>query len=309
LRFWKRPKKAVDLLRGSLSTEMLHEPLLLDHVKIEDYLMVTLEIRPCSFFTIPSEFQNGNELGKRIDELCAEPLQAVMSVSADEKARLIRRLKRKIQDAFRDVVLHSATNEAHVKWSKKLFLQTHDVEVRPSIHELYLLKDSKIKKELRRLLRIRNAMRERVRLSMNETRKGTCLAFPEELSPEYLVSIGRLLGYPSCCVGRYVRERLREGASVEMRASEQISRLRKTGETPNVYSYFAKNFFPCEPKCRRASEIGKKTFDLLDELNSKLATLYIECMENNVGIVEGYPELTRQYRAKLTEKAQRLKET
>ena len=41
----KRPKNFVSLLRGSLSEEMFDESLLLDHVKIEDYLMVALGIR------------------------------------------------------------------------------------------------------------------------------------------------------------------------------------------------------------------------------------------------------------------------
>ncbi|UCC33294.1 MAG: DUF483 domain-containing protein [Candidatus Bathyarchaeota archaeon] len=309
LLFHKRPKNVASLLRESLSKEMLDEPLLLDHVKIEDYLMVALEIRPCSLLTIPAEFHNGTELGRRIDELCAEDLQAVLRATTDKKGALIRRLKKKIREALKRVVFTSATYEAHMNWSRKLDLRTFDVEVRPSIHELYLFKDSKIKSELRSLMRIRTATRERVRLRMDASKRRTRLAFAEESSPEYLVSVGKLLGYPSCCVERYVHERLNEGASVEARASGQVEQSRKDGEEPDVYAYFVRNFFPCRPTCENASEIGRKTFDLLSSLDPKLGGLYGRCMTNNVEMVEECPGLTKRYRAKLTKKAQRLTRT
>ncbi len=285
---------------------MLDESLLLDHVKTEDYLMVALEIRPCSFLTIPAEFQNGDELGRKIDELCVEDLQAVLSSTADKKRVLIRRLKKKIRESFKMVVFASAAYKAHTEWSRKLFLQTYDVEVRPSIHELYLFKNSKVKKELRRLMNVRNVARERVMLSVDVSKRKSSLAFPEELSSEYLVSVGKLLGYPSCCVERYIHDRLHENANVEMRASRQVKELKKEGEEPDVYAYFARNFFPCEPRCRSASEIGRKTFDLLSGVNPKLGDLYFECVRGNVEMVEKYPELIRQYGEKLKKRAQKL---
>lgn len=285
---------------------MLDEPLLLDHVKTEDYLMVALEIRSCSFLTIPAEFQNGDALGRKMDELCVEDLQAVLSATANKKRVLIRRLKKKIRESFKRVVFASAAYKAHIEWSRKLFLQTYDVEVRPSIHELYLFKNSKVKKELRRLMNVRNVARERAALSIDVSRRKTSLAYAEELSSDYLVSVGKLLGYPSCCVERYIHDRLHENASVEIRASKQVKELRKEGEEPDVYAYFARNFFPCEPRCRSASEMGRKTFDLLSVVNPKLGDLYFECVRRNVEMVEKYPELIRQYREKLEKRAQKL---
>jgi hypothetical protein len=305
LRFWKKPKNVASL-KGTLSEEMLDESLLLDHVKTEDYLMVALEIRSCSFLTIPAEFQNGEELGRKIDELCIEDLQAVMSATADKKGVLIRKLKKRIRESFKKVVFASAVYKAHMEWSRKLFLQTYDVEVRPSIHELYLFKNSKVKKELRRLVNVRNVARERVALSMDVSKRKTRLAFPEELSSDYLASVGKLLGYPSCCVERYVHDRLREDVNVEMRASRQVKELRKEGEEPDVYAYFVRNFFPCEPRCRSASEVGRKTFDLFSGVNPKLGDLYLGCIRRNVEMVEKYPELIGQYREKLKKRAQKL---
>lgn len=306
MRFLRRPKSVLSLLKGTLSEEMLDESLLLDHVKTEDYLMVALEIRSCSFLTIPAEFQNGDELGRKIDELCVEDFQAVLSATANKKGVLIRRLKKKIRESFKKVVFASAVYKAHTEWSRKLFLQTYDVEVRPSIHELYLFKNSKVKREIRRLMNVRNAARERAALSMDVSKRKTSLAYAEELSPDYLVSVGKLLGYPSCCVEKYIRDRLREDASVEMRASGQVKELRKEGEEPDVYAYFARNFFPCEPRCRSAGEMGRKTSDLLSGVNPKLGDLYFECIRRNVEMVEKYPELIRQYREKLKKRAQKL---
>ncbi len=296
-------------LKESLSEEMLDESLLLDHVKTEDYLMVALEIRSCSFLTIPAEFHRGDELGRKIDELCVEDLQAVLTATADKKGVLIRRLKKRIRESFKKVVFASAVYKAHTEWSRKLVLQTYDVEVRPSIHELYLFRNSKVKKELRRLMNVRNVAREKAALSIGASKRKTSLAFPEELSSDYLVSVGKLLGYPPCCVERYIRERMREDASVEMRASGQVKKLRKEGEEPDVYAYFARNFFPCEPSCRSAGEMGRKTSDLLSEVNPKLGELYFECLTRNVEMVEKCPELIRQYREKLKTRAQELSRT
>lgn len=288
---------------------MLDESLLLDHVKTEDYLMVALEVRSCSFLTIPAEFQNGYELGRKIDEFCIEDFQAVLSATADKKGVLIHKLKKKIRESFRKVVFASAVYKAHIEWSRKLFLQTYDVEVRPSIHELYLFKNSKVKRELRRLMNIRNVARERVALSMDVSKRKTSLAFPEELSSDYLASVGKLLRYPSCCVERYIHDRLREDVNVEMRASKQVEELRKGGEEPDVYAYFVRNFFPCEPRCRSASGVGRKTFDLLSGVNPKLGDLYFKCVRRNVEMVEKYPELIRQYGDKLKKRAQKLSRT
>ncbi len=306
MRFWTRPKNVPNLLRESLSEEILDESLLLDYVKIEDYLMVALGIRPCSFLTIPAEFPNGEELGKRIDELSAEDLQAVLGATPDKKGVLIRRLKKRIRESCKKVVFASATLKTHVEWAKKLSLQTFDVEVRPSIHELYLFKDPKVKGELRRLANIRKAARERIKISTDASKSRTWLAFPEELIPEYLASVGELLGYPPCCVERYIHDRLDEGASVEVRVSREVEQLKKEGGEPDLYAYFARNFFPCEPRCRSASEIGRRAFDLLSELNPKLGDLYLECIRDNVRVVQRYPEITKQYRKSLVKKAKKL---
>lgn len=305
LRFSRKSKSVVSLLKGTLSEDLLDGSLLLDYVKTEDYLTVALGIRSCSFLTIPAEFPNGNGMGRKIDELCMEDLQTVLNAPPDKKGVLIRKLKEKIRKSFNEVVFASSAYKAHIEWSKKLYLQTYDFELRPSIHALYLFRSLNVKKELRRLVNVRKAARERAMLSMSVSKRKASLAFPEELSSDYLVSVGKLLGYPSCCVQRYVNDRLLEEVDVEMRASRQVKELQQDGEAPNAYAYFARSFFPCEPRCRRASEMGRRTFGLLSDVDPELGDLYFECLGRNVEMVERYPELTRQYREELRKRAQK----
>ncbi|NIQ06717.1 MAG: hypothetical protein GWO20_13615 [Candidatus Korarchaeota archaeon] len=55
--------------------------------------------------------------------------------------------------------------------------------------------------------------------------------------------------------------------------------------------------------------MGRKTSDLLSEVNPKLGELYFECLTRNVEMVEKCPELIRQYREKLKTRAQELSRT
>ena len=93
--FRRRSKNIASLLEQTLSKEMLNDPLLVGHVKTEDYLMVALGVRSCASITIPAEFPDGNDLGKRIDELCMEDFHALSNASPDRKRALIVKLKKK----------------------------------------------------------------------------------------------------------------------------------------------------------------------------------------------------------------------
>ncbi|UCH31889.1 MAG: DUF483 domain-containing protein [Candidatus Bathyarchaeota archaeon] len=301
-RILRRPKNRASILTNSLYTELLDETALHDYIKIEDYLMVAGGIRPCSFITIPAEFKDGVELGRRIDELCKADLQSVLMAIPSEKMILIQKLKNQLRQSFKRVVLTSNSYKAHLLWAKRLLLRTKETEVRPSIHELYFFQDSKLKKKLERLLEVRKTARKDTRTGTKET----TIAYSEELSSEYLASLGKMLGYPHCCVKRYIEDRLSQDTNVEIRASRQIRDLRNTGEELDRFAYFVMNFFPCNPTCRAASELGKKTFDLLSIVNPRLSNLYSECTQNNADLVEKYPKLITQYREKLEQSTQKL---
>jgi hypothetical protein len=249
---------------------------------------------------------NASELGERIDALCMEDFQALKAAPEETKIVLIGKLKEKLRETFKKVVYNSGTYKAHLDWIKKLGLQTFDFEVRPTIHELYIFKSSSIKGELRKVMNFRRIERERIAVSKAVSEAPSRLAYAEELSFDYVTFIGKLLGYPRCCVDRYAHERVHEGISVEMRASRQVEELKRNREEPDVYVYFARNFFPCGPNCQNASQIGRKTVETLNSRDPRLGTLHFECMRRNLETVEKFPELIRQFRSKMGNKARKL---
>jgi hypothetical protein len=299
LRLWKKHTGLLDSLKSGLSQELLGEPLLTDQVKTEGYLMVALGIRPCALITIPAELPDGVELGRKIDMLCAEDLREVTEAPVEQKRFLIPKLRSRIQESFRKVVFSSVSYKAHVNWSRKLSLQTLDVEVRPSIHELYLFMNQAVGKRLKRLSKLRISARKEHAFSIGFVGTRAGLAYAEELSADYLYSAGKLLGYPSCCVKAYVDDRLGNGVNVETRASTQLKQIDEGTRQSSPYAYFARNFFPCNPQCQNAIEIGISTFHHLADVNPKLGAVYFECMRRNAKAVEEYPELARQYRQKM----------
>jgi len=289
-----------------LAEEFLDEQLMLDQVKVDDYLLVALDVRLCSFLTIPAEFPNGLELGKRIDELCRHDYQALMDADIYRKAELILKLRNRIREAFKTVVRGSESYRAHLRWAEKLSLQTYEAEVRPSVHELYLFKNPSIRKELKKLAETRLRLREKMLGSVAQSQSRICLAYPEEGSSEYLAYVGRLLGYPSCCVDRYLNDRLRGTLSVERRVSEQIKESKSKVE-PDTLAFFVKDFFPCSPRCESAVEIGAKAYSVLSSISPRLGEVYLGCAKSNVGTAERYPELIKLSKKGLEEQAARLR--
>jgi len=299
---WRKPEDVFNRLRTGLAEEFLKEPLVLDQVRIDDYLLVALDVRPCSFLTVPAEFPNGLELGKQIDELCRQDYQAMMDADIYRKAELILKLRNKIREAFKRVVSGSETYRAHLEWAEKLSLQTYETEVRPSIHELYLFKNPGIRKELKKLTKTRQQLREKVLRSATPSQSRACLAYPEESSPEYLACVGKLLGYPQCCIGSYRSDY----PTVEQRVSEQIKES-KSRVALNTLAFFVKDFFPCSPSCERATEIGAKAHSVLRSISPRLGELYLSCTKSYVNTAERYPELIKLSRKGLEEQAARLR--
>ncbi len=299
-----RRKKNANILESELPTQLLRDPFLLDYVKIEAYLAVVLGIRPSSLITIPAEFPNKDLYGKQIDALCREDLRILKNAGVADKPVLIQRLKEKIRKSFKQVVIASKAYQTHVKWAKQLFLQSYQVEVRPSIHEFYLFKDSHVERKLRRLVEVRKiAKKTALTDSPKVHAQRLNLVYGEEHSYDFLNSMGELLGYPSCCVQSYIEDRLQKKASVEIRASKQIEELRNNGEKPYTFAFFARNFFPCTPKCKKANAVGKSISAQLMDFSPKLADLHLDCLKKNVATIENYPESITRCKENLEKRA------
>ena len=124
--------------------DFINDRRMLTKVKLEDYLSVYLEVRPCSFFTIPAELPNASEIGKMIDEECKKDLLLIMSTrDLSLRGEMIVKLRNKIRKLFKKYVFKSEIFKAHEEWAKLFGLKLVVEEVRPSIYEVFLFRDSR----------------------------------------------------------------------------------------------------------------------------------------------------------------------
>jgi len=265
--------------------ELLGDDRLRLGVKLEDYLLVYLGVRPCSQITIPAELPSGGEMGRVIDERVYPILLRIRR--GDRGA--IGDVKRAMRRAYREVVENSEEYKAHLEWAERLGLRWRIDEVRPTVRELYLYRERGVEKRLRRLMNRREKLR---REALKRPRGlGIYLAYPEELEADWVVEMGGLLGYPQCCVERYARERAM-GVEVEGRAYRQLEEAEA-----DAMAYFVSYFFPCSPSCPEAVSMGRRCHRLLEELHPRLGELYRGRVEENLKLVRRLPTIIREHRA------------
>jgi len=276
-------------LEGFLGSE-----LVLPRVKVENFLSVYLKLRRVSQVTIPAELLGSSEMGALIDERVRPGLVKVQSIN-DPRGKMvaIEALKRLMDHAFSEVVEGSEVYLAHYTWAERLGLRTNQVQIRPTVHELYLYLDSSAKRELGSLLKERNKLRRKVHRKPDPSRGGIQFAYPEEFDAKWLKRMGRLLGYPGCCVDRYAKDRV-DGVNVEVRASEQLMEAEKQDEV-DPYPYFTGFFFPCLPECEAALEAGRRWSMGLGEFDPRLGELYGELVKINHDQVLLQPEIISRY--------------
>ena len=276
-------------LDGFLGSE-----LILPRVKVENFLSVHLKLRRVSQVTFPAEFPGGAEMGALIDERVKPGLAKVQSIN-DPRSKMaaIEALKQLMDHAFTELVEGSEAYIAHYDWAKRFGFQTNQVQIRPTVHELYMFYENSAKRELGGLMKDRSKLRRKVRRKPDPSRGGIQFAYPEEFDARWLRRMGRLLGYPGCCVDRYAKDRV-EGVNVEVRASEQLMEAEKQGEV-DPYAYFTGFFFPCLPACEAALEAGHRWSVGLGELDPRLGDLYGELVKVNHDQVLLQPEIISRY--------------
>ena len=281
--------------------EFLGSDLILPRVKIENFLSIYLNLRQVSQVTIPAEIPGGAEMGVLIDERVRPGLAKVQTLT-DPRSKMvgIEALKRLMDHAFGEVVESSQTYNAHYEWAERLGLKVNQVEVRPTVHELYLYSERSVKRELTNLLKTREKLRRKVRRKPDPSRGGIQFAYPEEFDAKWLKKMGRILGYPGCCVDQYAKDRV-QGVNVEIRAAEQLKEAAKLGSV-NPYAYFTGFFFPCTPNCEAALEAGHRWFKTLNVLDLRLGELYSELVKINHDQVLLQPQIISQYLGQFQEK-------
>jgi hypothetical protein len=289
-----------------LLSRFLRDPMLLTRVKIENYLLIDLGVRPCSQTTLPAELPNSQAMGSAIERIMS-PRMGLLQRETDPRRRMaaIKALRKAMSDAYDKVVEGSEECRSHISWAKSFRLRNKVVEVRPTIRELYLFRDKETERMLDKLMKERQRLKERAYARASPETEKIHLAYPEEFEGSWLREMGRTLGYPDCCVKAYASNRER-GINVEKRAARQIEDMgQHDGVDP--FSYFVGYFFPCTPNCEEASSLGRESQRLLSDLDNSLGELYKTLVAENLERVKHQPELLAKHRARAEEYVRRYR--
>jgi hypothetical protein len=287
--------------RALLIEQFVHDERILPRTRIEGFLLVALGVKPLSLITIPGELPEGDQLGWQIDNHYRNQLQQLESAGLWERLQWqLRHLGQRpvtwkmemVRNAYQQVVEGSATYQAHLQWAEAFGLKTFFWEVRPAVRELYLYKSPSVEDELNELMVERVRIRDEMRKNATKDTPLPLLVYPEEQSPDYLAKLGRLLGYPPCCIQAY-RSNRAEDINVETRAAGELDEAEFQGELP--WAYFVKNFFPCSPQCEQATGLAKHAYHELNAISSELGVTYSKLLEENREMVRHYPEAIHRH--------------
>jgi hypothetical protein len=279
-----------------LLSKFLRDPMLLPRIKVENYLLVDIGVRPCSQTTLPAELPNAQAMGSAI-ERAMSPRMGLLQRERDPRRRMaaVKALRKAMSDAYDKVVEESEEYRSHLSWAKVFGLRNKMVEVRPTIRELYLFRDRGTGRRLGKLMKERQKLRARAYKRITPETEEIHLAYPEEFSGSWLKEMGRTLGYPECCVEAYASER-EKGVNVETRAARQIEEFERRGGV-DPFAYFVGYFYPCAPDCGDASSIGREAQRLLSELDDSLGESYATLVAGNLDRVRHQPEAIARHRA------------
>jgi len=293
--------------RQQTATDLLEEKNLLPQMLLEDYLSVALGVRKCSLTTIPAEFPDGKDIARRIDLACISDYHKLaLERDVKKKAKLIQKFKNTLREAYQVTVERSPSFRCHANWTNRLALRVFEVEVRPTVRELFFHMGEDTKTRLQELYAIRASFRDKFLRDLREQPPRSAFAYPEEYSSDYVLGMGELLGYPRCCIEAYLRGRTMGNVLAEERASKQIQVLRAQGLEPELYAFFAKDFIPCTATCGNAAATGRKFLGAFEQFDIRLCQPYMQSLKTNLANVEFYVQRIESHKEKMKAQAQEL---
>lgn len=297
--------------------EFLDEPVIPFKAKMDDFLPVVLGVRKAAQIVMPAELPDAGILGATIDDRFRSkmegrriPGESFGNFLKGKTGKFWRRNQMQdlrfrlevLRDLYTDIVEGSQSYKVYMGWIDKLGLYKKELESRPTIREIYIFKDPSVSVELGELQDIRKDVRYASMKAPDPSIPVSLRAFPEERSTSYMKKLASILGFPICCADRYVFDRSSGVLSPEVRASNQILHSESPEEVNNL-AYFTKDFFPCQPDCEEAAEIGRTIYEKIRELNPELADRYLEHVAENARMVRQYPEIIQQRIASLEQQA------
>jgi len=277
--------------------ELLADEHVLNRVKMECLMLPYMGLRPVSQITIPAEYPGGLEMGEMIDRALkphVDRLQAITEPRA--KMQAIQEARKLMAKQFETEVEGSRPYKAYYGWSDRLGLRSEQAQVRPTVHEIFLYKDRGNGRELKRLINDRLKIRAKVQKKPDPGMPRVRFAYPEEFDVKWITRMGRLLGYPECCVEQYAQDRAK-GVNVETRAAQQLLGLLQEEKEVDTHAYILGFFFPCKPSCPNAAEKGFRWQDEFTKMDERLGGMYAGLLKFNATMVLRQPELINRYLA------------
>jgi hypothetical protein len=233
-------------------------------------------------------------MGKKIDQNVQPQMMQLQSIKdLRTRAVAVQGIKKLLEKQFETIVEESDEYKAIYDWSNKLSLRNNQVQVRPTVHEIYLYTEWTTGRTINKLMRERVKIRRKVQRKPTEKINSIRFAYPEEFEPKWLHGLGRVLGYPDCCVKQYADDR-KNSINVEARASQQLIDEVKEEEV-DTHVYYTGYFFPCHPRCENALKKGYEWHKTLKELHPSLGELYEQNIYVNAELVIRQPELIQKY--------------
>ncbi len=288
--------------------QLLNDGNIQERVKLEDYVAVAAGARRVSMLLVPADFPDGEPMRQGMDEAYARRYyhsrRSGGITSIFDKVRYgvmravmdpLRYRASLLRESFEEIVLDHPNYKAHRKWAERMGLQVYEKQLRPSIDEMYLIRDSSVVSELAALMVRRDEIRREMMDQMRQGDRIQAALMPEERSPEFLNRLGALLGYPECCIDAYSQD-IQSGVDSALRASNQLGEFE--GEV-NVDVYFAGTFFPCEPDCEHAAGVGASMAGAAGETDDNLQRRMRRVFRGNVDYLARYPDILRRRREQM----------
>ncbi len=297
--------------------EFMNEHVIPSRTKMDDFLPVILDLRKVAQIIMPAELPDSGILGATIDDRFRQkmagkriPGESLGDFIKSKTGKFWRRNRMQdirfrlqaLRDIYADVVEQSQSYRVYVDWIDKLGLKRKELESRPTIREMYIFKDDAVAVELEELQDLRKDIRYDAVRNPDPAIQGSFRVFPEEFNDAYLKKAGSILGFPVCCIDRYVFDRNSGVLSPEVRASNQIKHSESSDEI-DKFAYFTKDFFPCQPDCPEAAELGKAMYDKLQDIDPETAEQYARHLVGNTALVKQYPEIIQKRMSKLKQQA------
>lgn len=296
-------KKAVKLGYENV-TRLLNEAGISARVLWEGLLLPVLGLRPAGALYVPGELPDAGEIMRSVGQLFTERVQlgsgrgsTPVRFLLDRALLTVYRLilppafyRAKVAEmSFNDILEKVHSYQAHLSWAETLGLRVYQVSARPNAREVFFFADPATRRQLEAATAVRHRVRRRTLRHLDAAKVRTFMVYPEELSPEYVELMGKVLGYPECCIKAYIHDRQNESFYPEVRAARQLGEVQVGPEPP--YAYFARNFVPCRPDCPEASAIGRRAAASLQEVDPRLGRAYLDGLVRNREAIRRAPEL------------------